>query len=154
MSVIIIKLTFFMSLIYLVGQILRLGHLYFKYHEGIAPFVLFLAVPLGVIFATLIYVTFRNLHKSLQKEYYKPLTKVETIACGIQLTSTFLLFLFTLEIYRVMEIVYYLGFLLFLLGVITYMKFRNRINIANACWGIYTILLMQLTFLSVYGTLL
>ncbi len=78
--------------------------------------------------------------------------KIEILACIIQLISTLLLIMFTVGMFKVIVIVNVLGFILLILGVITYIKHRHKINIANIYWGIYTILLMQLNFYFVYDS--
>lgn len=151
MSFVLIKSIFIISIIYLIGQIFMLRNLYQIYDEEISSLALFLAIAVGTIFATLIYATFINIYKSLQGGYYKDLAEIEIFTCIIQLVTNLMLIMFALGIYKVIMVVICLGYILLILGLITYIKNRNKINIANICWGIYTTLLMHLTYFVVYG---
>lgn len=100
----------------------------------------------------LVFASFFILFKYIFKKKEVGIKKIELGAIIIQLLTTILLVLFYEGFSRLFQIIYYLGILSTIIGVIGYYKLRDFVDIGFILWGLGILVWISSFYFGVYVT--
>jgi hypothetical protein len=110
---------------------------------------IYLLLSLASLF--FLFVTFNILLKYVRSKDYEFLTKMESITCIVQFISIILLLLSTKsDFVELTRVSYYLGYILLLLGGISFYRSKHYISISHISWGVFILLWISNFYNGVY----